>query len=147
MIWDFTTYAQRELYKFATCMYFIRREGDHVEVYLDEIATAAFVATERNQKLFSVGRVPLDALDPCNLTMLLLSCSVVHEWLHYEADLEEKPVQFATEQLLHALTNPYWGQEGVVKTAHMVWSHTVCPLRRGKTQSVTQAGQVVEEVA
>ena len=39
---DFTTYPKRTLFTFATCLFFTRRGTDYVEVYLDEIATAAF---------------------------------------------------------------------------------------------------------
>lgn len=131
MILDFTTYTRRELYKFATCLFFTRSENDRVEVYLDEIATAAFKAAEENARLFGVGPVQADALEPSKLITLLISTCIVHEWLHYEMKLEEHPVVFATDHVLHALTDPEWPRE-LVSSHAMVWSHMVCPLKKGK---------------
>jgi hypothetical protein len=104
MIWDFTTYAQRELYKFATCILFTRSEDDRVEVYLDEIATAAFEAKHRLIQDF--GLKPKTIADPCDLIVLLIAGAVVHEWLHHEAHLEEKAARFASEQLYDAFLEP-----------------------------------------
>jgi len=38
MNFDFTTWAKRTKFTFATCMFFTRSDDDCVEVYLDEIA-------------------------------------------------------------------------------------------------------------
>jgi len=97
MIWDFTTYAQRKLYKFATCILFTRSEDDRVGVYLDEIATAAFEAIHR--LIHHFGLKSKMVADPCGLIVLLIAGAVVHEWLHHEAHLEEKAARFASEQL------------------------------------------------
>jgi len=104
MIWNFTTYAQRELYKFATCLTFTRSESDRVEVYLDEIATAAFAATRRLIHRF--GMKPKMVADPCDLIVLLIAEAAVHEWLHHEAHLEEKAARFASEKLHQAFLEP-----------------------------------------
>ena len=97
MIWDFTIYAQRELYKFATCIFFTRSEDDRVEVYLDEIATAAFDA--RRQLIHHLSLKAEEVGEPYGLIVLLIADVVVHEWLHHEAHLEEKAARFASEQL------------------------------------------------
>jgi hypothetical protein len=104
MIWDFTTYAQRGLYKFATCIFFTRSKDERVEIYVDEIATAAFEARRRlNHR---VGLKPKIVADPYDLIVLLIAGAVVHEWLHHQADLEEKAARFASEQLYKALLEP-----------------------------------------
>jgi hypothetical protein len=131
MIFDFTTYAKRDFYKFATCLFFTRSEGDRVEVYLDEIATAVYKAADENARLFGLGPVQPSALEPSNLIMLLISTCVVHEWLHHEQNLEERPVVYATEHVLHGLTDPEWPRE-LLRSRPMVWSHMVCPLKKGK---------------
>jgi len=104
MIWDFTTYGQRELYKFAACILFTRSRDDRVEVYLDEIATAAFEAKHR--LVHHLGLKPKTVADPSDLIVLLIAGAVVHEWLHHEAHLEEKAARFASEQLYEAFLEP-----------------------------------------
>jgi hypothetical protein len=104
MIWDFTTYAQRELYKFATCIFFARSKDERVEIYLDEIATAAFEATRRLIHRFGLN--PKIVADPYDLIVILIAESVVHEWLHHEAHLEERGAEFAGEQLHQAFLEP-----------------------------------------
>ena len=88
MIWDFTTYSQRRLYKFSTCILSTRSEDDRVEVYLDEIATAAFEAERR--VIHHLGLEAKKVPDACDLVVLMIAEAVVHEWLHHEAHLEEK---------------------------------------------------------
>jgi len=100
MIWDFTTYAQRKVYKFAACMFFTRSKDDRVEVYLDEIATAAFEAIHR--LIHHFGLKSKMVADPSDLVVLLIAGAVVHEWLHHEAQLEEEAVRFASEQFYQA---------------------------------------------
>jgi len=104
MIWDFTTYAKRELYKFATCILFTRSKDDRVEIYLDEIATAAFEAEHR--LIHHLGLEAKEVADPCDLIVLIIAGAVVHEWLHHEAHLEEKTARFATDQLYEAFLEP-----------------------------------------
>ena len=100
MIWDFTTYSQRRLYKFSTCILSTRSEDDRVEVYLDEIATAAFEAERR--VIHHLGLEAKKVPDACDLVVLMIAEAVVHEWLHHEAHLEEKAARFASEQLYQA---------------------------------------------
>jgi hypothetical protein len=97
LIWDFTTYRQRELYKFAACIFFTRSKDDRVEIYLDEIATAAFDA--RHRLIHHFGLKPKEVAKPYDLIVLMIAGAVVHEWLHHETHLEEKAARFASEQL------------------------------------------------
>jgi hypothetical protein len=129
MIWDFTTYAQRELYKFATCIFFTRSQDDHVEVYLDEIATAAFDA--KRKLIMSLGLSPDHIPEPYELIGMMISEAIIHEWVHHEENLEEKPARFASDQLHRALTLPEWPREPPASLGHMVWSHIQCRLNKG----------------
>jgi len=129
MIYDFTTYAHRELYKFATCIFFTRSENDRVEVYLDEIAAAAFEAKRRLIHVFGLNAEKFS--DPVGLIVPMIADAVVHEWLHHEIDLDERPARFASEQLYAALLDKTWPRLPSA-VANMVWSHMVCPLKKGK---------------
>jgi hypothetical protein len=103
--WDFTTYRQRELYKFASCFFFTRSEDDRVEIYLDEIATAAFDA--RRRLIHQLSLKAQEFGEPYDLIVLLIADAVVHEWLHHEAHLEEKVARFASEQLNRAFSEAH----------------------------------------
>lgn len=105
MIFDFTTSAQRKLYTFGTCLSFTRE--DVVEIYLDEIATAAFKSVAKIVQLAGVETIA-NIVDPRELTTLFISITLVHEWLHHEIGLDESPVAFATEQLQNALIDSDW---------------------------------------
>lgn len=105
MIYDFKTFAERQKFKFATCLFFTCSDDDFVEVYLDEIARAVFKARE-TERAFGLNSGDLG--DPHDLIVLLISTSLVHEWLHHQAGLDEAPVAFATEQLQNALIYPDW---------------------------------------
>jgi len=109
MIYDFKTFAERQKFKFATCLLFTCSDDDLVEVYLDEIATAAFKSASETEKAFGLN--PGDLGDPYDLIILLISTTVVHEWLHREPRLDESPVAFATEQLQNALVESDWPRE------------------------------------
>jgi hypothetical protein len=108
MIYDYTTYSKRQKFAFATCMVFTRRENDYVEVYLDEIAAAACRA---NDEVAARLRLKPADLDLVTLIGHLVSTSVVHEWLHFEENAEERSACFATEQLEAALTKENWQGE------------------------------------
>jgi hypothetical protein len=126
MIWDFTTYAQRELYKFATCIFFTRSKDERVEIYVDEIATAAFEA--RRRLICRFGLKPKIVPDPYDLIVVLIAGAVVHEWLHHEAHLEERAARFASEQLYEALLEP-----APVASVHGLASRTETPNRLSAT--------------
>jgi len=135
IIYDFTTYARRKLYKFASCTVFTRSGNDRVEVYLDEIAAAALDVKHRVMHEFGLNEndvsVPAELLIPAIIPTMIAD-AVVHEWLHHEVGLDEKPTCFASEQLRRALLDESWPY--IPKTiAHMVWSHVVCPLRKDKS--------------
>jgi hypothetical protein len=110
MIYDYTTYSKRQKFAFATCMFFTRREDNCVEVYLDEIAAAACRAND--EVAAKLGLEPAD-LDVVEFIGHLISSSVVHEWLHFEENTEERSARFATEQLEAALTKENWQGEGL----------------------------------
>jgi hypothetical protein len=103
---DFTTWAKRTHFRFATCMFFTNTGNDRcVEVYLDEIATAAYKAcTEVARAL----RLNAGGLDPAYFIGHLISTTLAHEWLHEEVKLEERPARWATEQLEAALFVADW---------------------------------------
>ena len=105
MIWDFKTWPERSKFTFATCLFFTRREHDAVEVYMDEIATAAFSKVEPNDLLHLA---PDDLPDHCDLIGFLIMEAVVHEWLHHEENLDERPIRFACEQVKNALIQSGW---------------------------------------
>jgi hypothetical protein len=129
MLFDFTTYSKRKKFTFATCMFFTRRDDDYTEVYLDEIASAAYQANAETERILGIAPGDLDVIE---FIVHLISTSVVHEWLHEEANLEERPVRFATEQLDKILTDHDWPCAVPEKQRSMVWSHMVCPLNKGK---------------
>jgi len=109
MIYDFKTFADRQKFKFATCLFFTCGDDDLVEIYLDEIATAAFKSVRETEK--ALGLNPGDLGDPYDLIMLLISTSLVHEWLHHEGGLDERSVGFATEHLQNAVVEQDWPVE------------------------------------
>ena len=132
MIFDFTTFRNRTKFKLATCIFFTNRESDFVEVYLDEIAAAAFQSAEETERL--LGLKPGVLGSTYKLLYLLISTSIVHEWLHHEIGLEEKCVGFAEEQVQNALINSNWPDQLPMGKRDMVRSHVVCPLQRSKTR-------------
>jgi len=112
MNFDFTTYPKRTKFAFATCMFFMRRDEDFVEVYLDEIAAAACAANTQVAKALGILNEDLDLTD---LLSCLISVTVVHEWLHEVAGLEEPPTRWATQQVEETLTNRNW-PENILQT-------------------------------
>jgi len=123
LIYDFKTFGERQKFKFATCLFFTCGDDDLVEVYLDEIATAAFKSVRETEEAFGLN--PGDLGDPHDLILLLISTSVVHEWLHHEIGLDECSVGFATEQLQNALVEPDWPCERAEKQQAMASSRRV----------------------
>ena len=69
MIYDFKTFPERQKFKFATCLFFTCGDDDLVEVYLDEIATAAYKSVRETEKAFDLK--PGDLGDPYDLIILL----------------------------------------------------------------------------
>jgi hypothetical protein len=82
--------------KYAIC-------NNCIEPYIDKIATAAFRSLHEAGKGF--GPDFGDRGNLYDLVVVLISASVVHEWLHDEAGLDEASVRFATEQVIGALSD------------------------------------------
>jgi hypothetical protein len=102
--YDFTTYPQRQKFTFATCQFFTRGAPDRIEVYLDEIATAAYQANTEAERVLGIAP---GGLDLTNFISYLIAGSIVHEWLHSVEGLEERQVAFATDDLEKAVLRLY----------------------------------------
>jgi hypothetical protein len=78
------------------------------------------------EQAFGVSTGRLD--NRCSLVAVLVSASVVHQWLHHEARLDEASGRFATEQVAKALTDsgPRWAGM-LVPSILLQFSPNGCP--------------------